>query len=93
MNATPSAVASVASSWSRATLEVVLYLFVRQHVDLFVARATQRDGTAFATSTRTIFGVFPVLTPRVRHEMMRGDLTHLTVAECTRWHDLALSVG
>jgi hypothetical protein len=73
-------VASVAAYWYRVTLEVVLRFFVRQHVDSFVARATQVDGTAFDTITRKVFCVFPVLMPRVRQEMMRGDLTHLTAA-------------
>jgi hypothetical protein len=73
-------VASVAGYWYRVTLEVLLRFFVRQHVDPFMARATQIDGTAFDTITRKIFCVFPVLMPRVRHKMMRGDLTHLTAA-------------
>jgi len=62
------------------TLEVVLRFFVRQQVDLFVASAAQSDGTAFDTITRTILCVCPVLMPRVRHEMMRGDLPYLTAA-------------
>jgi len=71
-------VASIAGYWYRVTLEVLLRFFVRQPVDLFVARATQRDRMAFDTITRTIFCVFPVLMPYTRHKMMRGDLTHLT---------------
>ena len=84
--------ASVAGYWYRVILEVLLRFFVRQHVDPFVARATQIDRTAFDTITRTIFCVFPVLMPCVRHEMMRGDLTHLTAAEFTRWHHLDRTV-
>jgi hypothetical protein len=80
MDSTPSEVASVADSWYRVTLEVGLRFFVRQPVDPFVARATQIDGTAFDTTTRQIFCVFPVLMRRVRHEMRRGDLTPLTAA-------------
>jgi hypothetical protein len=80
MDSTPSEVASVAGSGYRVTLEVVLRFFVRQQVDPFVASATQSDGTAFDTITRIILCVFPVLMPSVRHEMMRGDLTHLTAA-------------
>jgi hypothetical protein len=39
------------------TLEVLLRFFVRQHVDPFVASATQIDGTAFDTITRKIFSL------------------------------------
>ena len=59
-------VASVVGCWYRVTLEVLLRFLVRQHVDLFVARATQISGTAFDTITRQIFFAFPVLMPRVR---------------------------
>jgi hypothetical protein len=64
----------------RVTLEVLLRVFVRQQVDLLVARATQRDRPALDTITRPIFWVFPVLMPHTRHKMMCGDLTHLTAA-------------
>jgi hypothetical protein len=74
------------------TLEVLLRFFVRQKVKPFVARATQSDGTAFDTTTRHILVVFPVLIPRVRPEMMRGDLTNLTAAYFTRWHHFDLPV-
>ena len=72
--------ASIAGSWYRVTLEVLLRFFVRQQVDLLVARATQRDRPAFDTITRPIFWVFPGLMPPVRHKMMRGALPHLTAA-------------
>jgi hypothetical protein len=55
---TSSEVASVAGYRYRVTLEVLLRFFVRQHVDPFVASATQIDGTAFDTITRTIFWFF-----------------------------------
>src|SRR4030095_7826117 len=55
---TSSEVASVACDRYRVTLEVLLRFFVRQHVDPFVANATQIDGTAFDTITRTIFWFF-----------------------------------
>jgi hypothetical protein len=54
---TPSEVSSVAGYWYRVTLEVLLRFFVRQHVDLCVARATQIDGTAFDTIARKIFSL------------------------------------
>ena len=72
--------ASIAGSWYRVTLEVVLRFFGRQQVDLLVARATQRDRPAFDPITRPSFWVFPVLMPRGQHKMMRGDLPHLTAA-------------
>jgi len=62
------------------TLEVLLRFFVRQQVDLLVARATQRDRPTFDPIMRTIFWVLPVLMPHTRHKMMRGDLPHLTAA-------------
>jgi hypothetical protein len=92
IHSTLSEVASVAGYGYRVTLEVLLRFFVRQQVDQFVARAAQSDGTAFDTITRQIFCVLPVLMPRVRHEMMCGALTHLTVAYFTRWHHLHLTV-
>ena len=63
----------------QGTLEVLLRLFVRQHVDPFVAQATQIDGMALDTITRNISFVLLALTPGARNEMMRRDLT-LTAA-------------
>jgi hypothetical protein len=77
-----SACASVTWSfpWYSVTLEVLLRFFIRKLVDLFVARATQIDGTAFDTITRNIFFVFLIFMSRTRHEIMLGDLTHCTAA-------------
>jgi hypothetical protein len=61
-------------------LEVSLDFFVREHVDLFVARAAQSDRTAFDTITRQSFFAFLMILPWARREMMGGDLIHLTVA-------------
>jgi len=77
---TLSEVTSVAGYGYRVTLEVLFRFFVRQHVDPFVARATQIDGTTFDPITREFFFVFLALMPRVRNEIMRRDLTYLTAA-------------
>jgi hypothetical protein len=83
---------SVAYYWYKVTLEVVLDFFVREHVNPFVAGATQSDGTAFDTITRKIFFASLMLMPYARHEIMGSDLTHLTVVYFTRWHSLSLPV-
>lgn len=77
MGSTLSKVTNVAGC-GRRTLEVLLRFFVRQHVDPFVAKATQIDRTAFDTITRNISFVFLALTPDARNEMMRADPTPLT---------------
>jgi hypothetical protein len=58
----------------------LLDFFVREHVDPFMTRAAQSDGTAFDPITHQSFFAFLMLLPRARHEMMGGDLIHLTVA-------------
>jgi hypothetical protein len=80
MCVTPSAVVSVADSWYSVTLEKVRHFFVCEHVDPFVARATQSDGTACAPITRHIFFAFLILLPCARHEITGGERTPLTVA-------------